>query len=747
MIGRLLGPIHEVCAAPLRGNEPFVELARRFAHRAGTVVLLSGGDGDCARYDVLGIDPWLTLRGTATRVVLETRGETTTVELDPLTVLEHVLRRYSLPSTGDAVPLSAGLLGYLSYDLKDCLEVLPRTSVDDLNLPHLYVTAPSVLVVHDRWEGTTTAYAPSFEGSGIEARGKLAVFEQTVAHAASELASREIVAGEFKSNFTPREYVSAVEAIRDYIRRGHVYQVNLSQRFEATFQGDPFALFARLFGRNPAPFFAYVNAGDHQLVSTSPERFVRLSGASVETRPIKGTRRRGASREEDARLRHELESSPKDDSELSMIVDLLRNDIGKVCKAGSVHVSEHKRLEAYENVYHLVSIVRGELDEGKSAVDLIRATFPGGSITGCPKIRATEIIDELEPVRRHVYTGAIGYLSFHGAMDLSIAIRTATIAGGRILFSVGGGVVYDSVASDEFDETLHKGQTLMQAFDAVPNAAAARERVAWCNGAYKPIRDVHVSVDDEGFLYGYGIFETIRVNRGVPWMLDAHLDRFARGWSHCFPSPPPDITWGDVIRGVVEKCGLSEKIAAVKILAAKGQGARGRFDGTMLVTAREYSSPLASTGRTALRLAVYPYSRQSPLGRYKTMNYMLYRMAGNWAKARGADDAILLDSDQAVSETSTANLFARVGGKVVRPLSDGALPGTAEKAVIDLLATWGEPVEERKLYPEDLKDADLVFATNALMGVAAISHIDDTPLAEDKGGFCVALRESLPGWV
>jgi para-aminobenzoate synthetase component 1 len=745
-VQRLLRPIHEVIAAPLRGKEPFIELARRFAHRRGTVVLLSGGDADCARYDVLGIDPWLTLRGTASRVVLETQGDTATVEVDPLTVLEEVMRRYSLPPTGHALPLSAGLLGYLSYDLKDCLEALPRTTVDDLGLPHLYMTAPSVLVVHDRREGTTMTYAPSFDGSGGEARNKLAAFEETVARPAAGPASSEIVAGEFKSNFTPQGYASAVEAIRDYIRRGHVYQVNMSQRFEATFQGDPFALFARLFDRNPAPFFAYVNAGDHQLVSTSPERFVRLSGASVETRPIKGTRKRGASREEDARLRHDLESSSKDDSELSMIVDLLRNDIGKVCKAGSVHVSEHKRLEAYENVYHLVSIVRGELDEGKSAVDLIRATFPGGSITGCPKIRSTEVIDELEPVRRHVYTGSIGYLGFHGAMDLSIAIRTATVLGGRIFFSVGGGVVYDSVASDEFEETLHKGRTLMKAFDAAPDAPGRRERVAWCNGAYKPIRDVHVSVEDEGFLYGYGIFETIRVTRGVPWLLEAHLDRFARGWAHCFSSPPPDVTWRDVIQGVVERCGLSDTIAAVKILAAKGKGAASRFDGTLLVTAREYTSLLASAGRTALRLAVYPSSRQSPLGRYKTMNYMLYRMAGNWAKSRGADDAILLDSDQAVSETSTASLFARVGGKIVRPLSENALPGTAEEAVVDLLAKWGQPVVERKLHLSDLKDADLVFATNALMGVTPVSHIDDAPLAEDREGICVAIRDALPGW-
>jgi para-aminobenzoate synthetase component 1 len=183
----------------------------------------------------------------------------------------------------------------------------------------------------------------------------------------------------------------------------------------------------------------------------------------VEARPIKGTRPRGKTAAQDKSMRRELETSFKDDAELSMIVDLLRNDIGKVCAAGSVRVSEHKRVEAYENVYHLVSVVRGDLDQDKNAVDLIRAAFPGGSITGCPKIRSMEIIDELEPVRRHIYTGSIGYLGFRGTMDLSIAIRTATVTEGHLVFSVGGGVVFDSKASDEFEETLHKGQTLISA--------------------------------------------------------------------------------------------------------------------------------------------------------------------------------------------------------------------------------------------------------------------------------------------
>jgi para-aminobenzoate synthetase component 1 len=307
------------------------------------------------------------------------------------------------------------------------------------------------------------------------------------------------------SGLSREEYIESVEAIRDYIVRGHVYQVNMSQRFETEFGGDAFALFASLFAANPAPFFAFVQAGDHQIISTSPERFIRLRGKTVETRPIKGTRPRGTTTEQDQSLRRELEASHKDDAELSMIVDLLRNDIGKVCAAGSVRVSEHKRVEAYENVYHLVSVVRGDLDEDKNAVDLIRATFPGGSITGCPKIRAMEIIDELEPVRRHIYTGSIGYIGFRGTMDLSIAIRTATVAKGRLVFSVGGGVVYDSKASDEFEETLHKGRTLLSALErmgppetfagSANQSSSARSRFGWCNGKLESMADMTVSVE------------------------------------------------------------------------------------------------------------------------------------------------------------------------------------------------------------------------------------------------------------
>jgi para-aminobenzoate synthetase component 1 len=280
--------------------------------------------------------------------------------------------------------------------------------------------------------------------------------------ALSSRESDEIRVGQLQSNFTQEAYLQAVGRIREYIKNGDVYQVNLSQRFSFPLEGDPYLLFRRLFALNPAPFYAYLNCRDFVIFSTSMERFLLRQENYLETRPIKGTRPRGRSSEEDEAYRQELVASPKDDAELSMIVDLLRNDLGKVCRARTVKVKEHKRLEAYQNVYHLVSIVTGELQPRASHVDILRATFPGGSITGCPKIRSMEIIDELEPQVRHVYTGALGYLGLHRNMDLNVAIRTAIVANGMGHFSVGGGVVYDSDEQAEYEETLHKGQTLFR---------------------------------------------------------------------------------------------------------------------------------------------------------------------------------------------------------------------------------------------------------------------------------------------
>jgi para-aminobenzoate synthetase component 1 len=265
-----------------------------------------------------------------------------------------------------------------------------------------------------------------------------------------------------RSNLAHADYARAFERVQAYIRAGDCYQVNLAQRFAAPAEGDPWTSYCRLRQLNPAPFSAYLQTPFGQVLSSSPERFLALRDRRVETRPIKGTRPRSPDPQADAELQRALAESPKDRAENLMIVDLLRNDLGRVCRPGSIEVPTLFAIETYASVHHLVSTVRGALRAGEDAASLLRACFPGGSITGAPKIRAMEIIEELEPHRRGVYCGAIGYLGFDGAMDTNIAIRTLVNSAGQVRFWSGGGLVHDSDLEQEYRETFDKAERLIQ---------------------------------------------------------------------------------------------------------------------------------------------------------------------------------------------------------------------------------------------------------------------------------------------
>jgi para-aminobenzoate synthetase component I len=453
-------------------DRPFEQIAACFSKEKGTVLLLSGSSQDCSNYNILGVNPWLELSYYQNRATIEALDKKWEFEEDPFSIIQMLLDRFKLSSStfdlpdvdspGFDLPVHAGLFGYFSYDLKNQTETLPQTCMD-VYLPDLCLYAPSIILSQNKKTSETRLCIPILSDKNIDAtinNIKDYFYQKTEQFFEKKPFSIEHTG--FKSSYTKSEYLSCVEKIISYLKAGDIYQANLSQRFESGFEGDCYSLFLDLFERNPASFFSFINAGNHNIVSTSPERFIKQDGRFVETRPIKGTIARGNTPKEDTARGEELFSSKKDDAELTMIVDLMRNDISRVTKHGSVIVKEHKRLEPYENVYHLISIVEGELLENKSSVDFIKATFPGGSITGCPKIRSMEIIDELEPVKRHVYTGSIGYISFHDTMDLSIAIRTATITDKNVCFSVGGGIVYDSDPEKEYQETLDKGKTLME---------------------------------------------------------------------------------------------------------------------------------------------------------------------------------------------------------------------------------------------------------------------------------------------
>jgi para-aminobenzoate synthetase component 1 len=376
-------------------------------------------DGDQGRYSILAWKP---------RAVFRTKDE------NPFPAIDRLFRSET----------KGGVIGYFSYDLFRFLEQYKDLrAVDDLALPDCCLMAYDNLFVFDhqtqQWNREPELRPKKISPCRI---------------------------GDPQSTMTRAGYVAAVEKALAYIAAGDIYQVNLAQRFTHPFDGSPFALFAALRTVSPSFFGAYLNCGDHAVISSSPELFLRQRGRMIETRPIKGTRPRGRDEQEDQALKLELIRSAKEAAELTMVVDLERNDLGRVCEYGSVEVADHRYVEELPTLFHTISTVRGRLREGTSAIDVLRATFPGGSISGCPKIRAIEIIDELEPVRRHVYTGAIGFLGADD-MRLSIAIRTMTVARGRLYYNVGSGIVADSDPAREYEETLQKAEGMRAAIARV----------------------------------------------------------------------------------------------------------------------------------------------------------------------------------------------------------------------------------------------------------------------------------------
>ena len=417
-------------------------------------------DARLGRFSFLGAEPRVVLSAKGRALRWWEDGAERREEGNPFEALRSLLARGRIEPGDYPVPFVGGLVGTLGYDLCHFVERLPRTTVDDIALPDLHFGLYDAVAAYDHQAGQW--YAASLAGDEGIARidALLAAAEPD-----TRFAELPASASPIHANFTRDHYLAAVQRAKDYIAAGDIFQVNLSQRFETTIAVPPAEVYRRLRAANPAPFAAYLalDADDGAVLSSSPERFLKVVGDRVETRPIKGTRPRGATPEEDRCLAAQLVSSAKDSAELTMIVDLERNDLGRVCDYGSVIVTEHKALEAYASVFHLVSTVEGRLHEGRDLVDLLKATFPGGSITGAPKVRSMEIIDELEPTQRSVYTGSIGYIGADGTMDLNIVIRTILVHGNRAFFQVGGGIVADSDPAAEYQETLDKGSRLFRA--------------------------------------------------------------------------------------------------------------------------------------------------------------------------------------------------------------------------------------------------------------------------------------------
>ena len=426
------------------------------------------------RYSFMGSDPFVVLRSRSSDIELIRGGQVEHLQGSPFDVLGELLAKYKIETDSLPVPFAGGAVGYLAYDLCHFIERLPSTAVDDLDLPECYFGFYDAVVAYDHLENKVYIISTGFPEVGetqeIRKKARLAELKQTLSSTISSNgeAGKEINAG-LKGNFTHQEYLNAVQMCREYIMAGDIFEVNLSQRFDADLPIKPYELYRRLRALNPAPFACYLGFEGVDIVSASPERFIKLTGDMVETRPIKGTRPRGSTPAEDEAIAKELTNSYKDRAENVMIVDLERNDLGRVCRYGTVNVSELLVLEKYATVFQLVSTVEGRLKEGSNCIDLLKATFPGGSITGAPKVRSMEIIDELEPTRRSVYTGNIGYIGFNGDLDLNIAIRTFIVKDGRAYFQVGGAVTYDSDPQAEYIETLDKAKALLMALGIVPD--------------------------------------------------------------------------------------------------------------------------------------------------------------------------------------------------------------------------------------------------------------------------------------
>ena len=450
---------------------PAVEIFRIYEREPGAAFLDSSLVNELGHYSVIGRCPYLKLVKDGKTFTINGKPETETT-------FEDYMREYlntHEDKNDSRLPLVSGAVGYFSYDYGRKQMGVPSGEKDLVTIPEAVLTFYDCFVVEDCQEKRTYLVANGISG---DAAAQIGAMEKAILESIKNRKQEESETGEninarnshrekFKiqihPNFEKEEYKQAVDRMIQYIIEGDIYIANMTQQLTIESEKQPLDVFYDLRKNNPSPFGGYLDFGDYQIVCASPERFLKMKDRHVNTRPIKGTRKRGATPEEDQMLRQELADSGKDKSELLMIVDLERNDLNRVCTPGSVKVTELFTVEAYATVFHLVSDIEGTLEDGKNVMDLLEATFPGGSITGAPKYRAMEIIDELEHGKRNLYTGSIGYLTLDGSCDFNIVIRTALHKNGKYHLGVGGGITAESDLEFEYEETLQKAKAILDA--------------------------------------------------------------------------------------------------------------------------------------------------------------------------------------------------------------------------------------------------------------------------------------------
>jgi len=441
------------------------------------------GGEQWGRYSIIGLPCKTVVKINGTQIRVEQNGELqeTLTHVNPLVWIEQFKQRYNVPDIADLPRFNGGLVGYFGYETIRYIEPRLRGAEkpDPLGCPDILLMVSEEILVFDNLSGKVLllTHADPKEADAYN-RAVARVSELVVklrdlpAKPDKHAKPSTVEEGDFVSGFTQQGYEAAVLKAKDYITDGDIMQVVLSQRMSIPYNASPLNLYRALRCLNPSPYMFYLNLDDFHIVGSSPEILVRLEDNTVTVRPIAGTRKRGSTPEQDIALEHELLADPKELAEHLMLIDLGRNDAGRVAEIGSVQLTDKMIVERYSHVMHIVSNVTGTLQHGKNAFDVLAATFPAGTVSGAPKIRAMEIIDELEPVKRGVYSGAVGYIAWSGNLDTAIAIRTAVIKDNMLHIQAGAGIVYDSVPRSEWDETMNKGRAI---FRAVSMAEAGLE--------------------------------------------------------------------------------------------------------------------------------------------------------------------------------------------------------------------------------------------------------------------------------
>ena len=434
--------IHTIRYSEFKTNFSPEELYDVFADQEYSALLCGKGLEDNSKYAYIGINP----------LCISSQDKESEIK-NPFELFQELIDFYSVKNYEYPMNLWSGI-GYFSYDSKKYIEKLPFDVENDLQMSDMEMVFYKDFIIFDlHAEKQYLIQVRTLEADYTDIDEILNFDKKKL---------RQINVKNDLFCISQSNYESKVNRIIEYIKAGDVYEVNLSHRFDVSFSGDPYALFDELYKINPAPFSAYLSFGDYKIISSSPERFIFADGRNLETRPIKGTIARGKTSDEDEQNKNTLLNSKKDEAELAMIIDLMRNDFGKVCESGSIKVLEHMRAEKFTNVWHLISIIQGQMRGNPDYSELLKATFPGGSITGCPKIRSMEIIDELEDVARNIYTGSI-FVANDIRFDSNIVIRTIIAHKNKLYFNVGGAVTYDSIPAKEYQETLYKAGSILKA--------------------------------------------------------------------------------------------------------------------------------------------------------------------------------------------------------------------------------------------------------------------------------------------